>query len=100
MIRGSLFARTELLTSFALRPLTPSFVKSSLDPTALCLEDLFELLADVVHDRAEVVAVELLLPALAQSLREVAEAGHSTAGGQLGAPLEHVAHGGPEVALV
>ena len=50
-------------------------------PCALGLQDLVELLLDVLQARAEVVALELLLPLLAQLLEEVLEARASAPAG-------------------
>ena len=65
----------------ALRAL-PGIGAPLLDPRALGLQDLVDLLLDVVEGRAEVVALELLLAPLAELLEQVLKTGHP--------PLRHL----------
>ncbi len=71
----------------------------ALDPGALGLEDLVELLLDVVQRRAEVVAIELLLSPLPEPVQQVLEPGHPLALRVLGAALEHPPERAPQVAV-
>ena len=75
-------------------------VDAAVDAFAFLLDDLVELVRDVFVDAAEVVAVELLPPALAQLLQHLAHAADVAAFTILEALLHHAAQRGVEVAVV
>ena len=58
---------------------------------ALDVEDLFELVLDVLKDGAEIEAVELLAPLLAELLEQVAQPVHAVAVRRAHAALHQVA---------
>ena len=72
----------------------------SLDAFALLVDDLAQPLGDVLVHAAEVVALEHLLPTLAEALHHVAQAHELLAVAVLEALLEHPAHRGVEIAVV
>jgi hypothetical protein len=73
--------------------------EATLHALALGLEDVVQLLLDVLQGGAEVVALELLLPPLAELVDEVLEAGHLRPLLGLRALLEETAQRAPEVAV-
>ena len=68
---------------------------------ALLVDDVVQAFGDVVHERAEVVAAELLLAALAQPVEQVAHAGHarSPSWPAVGAAHEQALEGAAQVAV-
>ena len=80
--------------------LAACLVEAPVEGVVLEGHDLVELLLDVVEDRCEVVAIELLAALLAQLLEEVTEAFEALAEGVAHAALEEVAQGVLEVAEV
>ena len=69
------------------------FVQPIIQRVALQVEDFVELALDVVEDRGEVEAFELLASLLAQTLEQVAHAVGAIAVGRADAALHHVAQG-------
>ena len=76
------------------------FVEPAVDAGALLVDDLVEPVRDVFVDAAEVVAVELLAPLLAQLLEHLAHALHVAALPVGEALLHHAPERGVEVAVV
>src|SRR2546426_3319356 len=70
-----------------------------LDPLALRLDDFGELLLDVLERPAEVVAVEPLLPLLAELFQEVLKSRRSLTRRMLEALLEQTAERAPGIAV-
>jgi len=89
----------ELVEGVELPGALPRLLDLALDPGALGLEDLVQLLLDVVQRRAEIVAIELLLAPLPEPVQQVLDAGHPLALWVLGAALEHPAQRAPQVAV-
>ncbi len=87
-----LIERLELL-----RPIA-RILHLALDAGPLGPEDLVQLLLDVLQRRAQVVALELLLPTLPEPLEHVLDARHRRLR-ILDAPLEHAPERVPEVAV-
>ena len=67
------------------------FVQAIVERVPLHIQDLVELSLNVVKDRGEVEAFELLPPLLTQSLQQVAHAVGAVAVGCADAALHHVA---------
>ena len=93
-------ARSSSSSSRRLSPDAARFVDAPIDAFAFLVDDLVELVGDVFVDAAEVVAVELLAPALAQLLEHLAHAADVAALAVLEALLHHAAQRGVEVAVV
>ncbi len=79
--------------------LLAALIDPRLDPFALELLDLLQLLLDALQDRAEVVAVQLLLPAGFEPVHQVADARHSVAVRPVHAPAEEPLEGTLQVAI-
>ena len=96
------FAVCEILDDLlpALVPGEPGLVGPALDPRALLVDDVVQLLGDVVVDAAEVAGVELLAAALAEPLDHVAQAHELLAVAVVEALLEHPAERRVQVAVV
>jgi hypothetical protein len=75
-------------------------VDAAVDAGALLFDDLVEPAGDVLVDTAEVVAVELLAPLLAQLLEHLAHALHVAALTILEPLLHHPAQGRVQIAVV
>ena len=87
-------------SSRRLSPDCARLVDAPVDAFALLVDDLVELARDVLVHAAEVVAVELLAPALAQLLEHLAHAADVAALAILEALLHHPAQRGVEIAVV
>ena len=75
-------------------------VDAAVDAGALLVDDLVEPVRDVLVHAAEVVAVELLAPVLAQLLEHLAHALHVAALTVLESLLHHAAQRGVQIAVV
>ena len=103
---SSIFCRLACSSASAGRP-APAACSSfwrlsstpALDALALGLDDLLQLLVDVVHHAAQVIALEHLLAALAQALHQVAQAHHALLSRGLVALLHQAAQGAAQVAV-
>ena len=82
-------ARSSRSSSRRLSPDARRLVDPAVDAFAFLLDDLVELIRDVLVDAAEVVAIELLPPALAQLLQHLAHAADVAALTVLEALLHH-----------
>ena len=78
----------------------PRLLGELVEALPLHVEHLAERLGDLLVDAAEVVALELVAPAAAQALHQVAHAHHLVAVPVAEALLHHPAQGGVEVAVV
>src|SRR4029450_4378213 len=80
VLRGHLLELALLLRrDLAALPTFAGVRPPALDPPALVLHDLVELLLDFLQRRAEIVTLELLLPLLAELIDHVLEARHGAA---------------------
>ena len=75
-------------------------VESLRDPLAFGFDDLFDAIRDIAEHRLQVVALQLLLATIAQSLHEPLQARHILAVGSLKTPAEQPLHGAVDVAVL
>src|SRR5207302_1263728 len=77
------------------------FVADALaDAVALGVDDFVQLLRDVVENGAQVVAIEVAGAGVAEAVKQLLEAHHAAAAGELGAPLHHAAERAAEASVV
>ncbi len=97
--RGLLHRLAERFGGLTLLGALPGVGHPPLDALALRLQDVVELLLDVVEDRGEIVAVELLLALSPQAVEQVLEPRHVGPVRVLRAPLEEAPERAPRIAV-
>ncbi|MBK9342001.1 MAG: hypothetical protein IPN07_02915 [Dehalococcoidia bacterium] len=98
---GLLAALLRLITLLALLAgLAVRFIEPAVERALFHADDFFELAFQVIEDRREVEAIELLAALLPELLEEVAKALHAVALGAAHAPLKQVPKGVLQVAEI